>query len=213
MFILNNFQEVLTKIYQHLIVSGLSLFFGCLIAIPLGIVVSKREKLSQLVISIASVLQTIPSLALLAMIVPILGVGRIPAIVALCIYSLLPVLRNTILGMNAVDKSILDAAKGMGLSPLQLLYKVHVPLAFNVMMSGVRLSAIYVLAWTTLASYIGAGGLGDYIFSGLNNYNLELLIVGTLPIMILALIIDQILDIVERKYSPKTHSQIVEANR
>ncbi|CAM4167508.1 ABC transporter permease [Erysipelothrix inopinata] len=195
---------LITKIGQHLIISLSALGLGCLIAIPLGVIISRSKRLSSVVIAIASVLQTIPSLALLAMIVPIMGVGRKPAIVALCIYSLLPILRNTFLGVQSVDSSIVDAAKGMGMNPFQQIKAVQVPLAFPVIMSGVRLSTTLVLAWTTLASYIGAGGLGDLIFSGLNNFNMTLILSGTFPIIILAFIIDLILEKVEIAWTPKT---------
>lgn len=195
---------LITKIGQHLFISLSALGLGCLIAIPLGVIISRSKRLSSVVIAIASVLQTIPSLALLAMIVPIMGVGRKPAIVALCIYSLLPILRNTVLGVQSVDSSIVDAAKGMGLNPFQQIKAVQVPLAFPVIMSGVRLSTTLVLAWTTLASYIGAGGLGDLIFSGLNNFNMTLILSGTLPIIILAFIIDFILEKVEIAWTPRT---------
>ncbi|MEG0327315.1 MAG: ABC transporter permease [Erysipelothrix sp.] len=195
---------LITKIGQHLFISLSALGLGCLIAIPLGVIISRSKRLSSVVIAIASVLQTIPSLALLAMIVPIMGVGRKPAIVALCIYSLLPILRNTVLGVQSVDSSIVDAAKGMGLNPFQQIKAVQVPLAFPVIMSGVRLSTTLVLAWTTLASYIGAGGLGDLIFSGLNNFNMTLILSGTLPIIILAFVIDVILEKIEIAWTPKT---------
>ncbi|WP_159640545.1 ABC transporter permease [Erysipelothrix anatis] len=210
MFFIENGPMILSKIGEHLLISAAALLLGCLIAIPLGVIVSRNKKLAQFTISIASVLQTIPSLALLAMIVPIMGVGRVPAIIALCIYSLLPILRNTVLGMEGVNPGIVDASKGMGMNTLQQIFKVQLPLALSVIMAGVRLSATYVLAWTTLASYIGAGGLGDFIFSGLNNFDFNLIIAGSLPIMILAFIVDLLLEKVEMKISPQTGSELRE---
>lgn len=196
-WISENLGRILTKTFEHAWISLLALFIGTLIAIPIGIFLTRHKKLSQIVISIASILQTLPSLALLAIMVPLFGVGKVPAIIALVVYSLLPILRNTFLGMDSVDHDILDASYGMGLSTTQVLSKVQIPLALPVIMSGVRLSAVYVVAWTTLASYIGAGGLGDLIFMGLNNYNFEAILSGAIPVTILALLFDFILGKVE----------------
>lgn len=201
--------DYLIKITEHLVLSLSALGLGCLVALPLGILISSNKKLTQTVISISSILQTIPSLALFAMIVPIMGVGKIPAIVALFIYSLLPILRNTVLGMQGVDENLVDAAKGMGFTLPQIIFHVKIPMAISVMMSGVRLSAIYVLAWTSLASYIGAGGLGDYIFAGMNNYNIPLIIYGTIPIVLSGLVLDFILSKLELKLVPKMKSDEV----
>lgn len=201
--------DYMIKITEHLVLSLSALGLGCLVALPLGILISSNKKLTQTVISISSILQTIPSLALFAMIVPIMGVGKIPAIVALFIYSLLPILRNTVLGMQGVDENLVDAAKGMGFTLPQIIFQVKIPMAISVMMSGVRLSAIYVLAWTSLASYIGAGGLGDYIFAGMNNYNIPLIIYGTVPIVLSGLVLDFILSKLELKLVPKMKSDEV----
>lgn len=155
-------------------------------------------------IAIASMLQTIPALALLAFMIPLFGIGSIPAIVALFIYSLLPILRNTYLGMEDVNGTLIDAAKGMGMTSWQSIYKVELPLAAPVIMSGVRLSATYVIAWAALASYIGAGGLGDFIFNGLNLYRTDLILAGSIPVILLALIVDWLLGKLEAVLSPKT---------
>jgi osmoprotectant transport system permease protein len=202
-WIIENSLRILQKTMEHAGISFLALIIGSIIAIPAGILLTRAKKLAQIVISIASVLQTIPSLALLAIMVPLFGVGKKPAIVALVIYSLLPILRNTFLGMDSVDKSLLDASYGMGMSTAQVLYKVQVPLALPVIMAGVRVSSVYVVAWTTLAAYIGAGGLGDLIFMGLNNYNFEAILAGAVPVTLLALLFDYGLGFVEKKLRPK----------
>lgn len=201
-FFLENTGEIAAKTGEHLYISAIALLLGVVVAVPVGILVSRSKKVSNVVMGVASVLQTIPSFALLALMIPIFGVGKLPAIVALFIYSLLPILRNTVLGINNVDDGIVDAAKGMGMTPAQRLLKVRVPLAMPVIMSGIRLSAVYVLAWTTLASYIGAGGLGDYIFDGLQNYIPPMIIWGTIPVTVMALIVDYFLGKLERKLSP-----------
>ena len=208
-FLIENFSQLLMRVWEHLFMSMTALMLGVLFAVPLGLVISRNKRLSNTIIAISSVLQTIPSLALLAMMVPIFGVGRFPAIIALFIYSLLPILRNTVLGMNSVNKDVVDAAKGMGLTNRQLIFKVQVPLSVSVIMSGIRLSAIYVVAWTSLASYIGAGGLGDFIFNGLANYDFKYIIMGTVPITLMALIIDGILGKLEERLTPKFKRSIV----
>ena len=203
-YLIQNRSLLELKIGEHFLISIIALMIGTIIAVPIGILITKSPKLSQVVISFCSVLQTIPSLALLAIMVPLFGVGKLPAIIALVIYSLLPILRNTYLGMNSVDKNIIDASKGMGMTWMQIVAHVKVPLAFPVIMSGIRLSAVYMVAWATLASYIGAGGLGDFIFMGLNNFNFYAIIAGTVPVTLMALLFDGLLSIVERKLTPKT---------
>ena len=207
-YLIKNRSLLELKIGEHFLISIVALMIGTIIAVPIGILITKSPKLSQVVISFCSVLQTIPSLALLAIMVPLFGVGKLPAIIALVIYSLLPILRNTYLGMNSVDKDLIDASKGMGMTWIQIVAHVKVPLALPVIMSGIRLSAVYMVAWATLASYIGAGGLGDFIFMGLNNFNFYAIIAGTVPVTIMALLFDGLLSILERKLTPKISRDI-----
>ena len=187
--------------------SLISLGIGVIVAVPLGILLSQVPKVANVVISIVSVLQTIPTLALLALMIPFLGVGKVPAIVALFIYSLLPILRNTYLGMSNVNPDLLDAAKGMGLKRMQIIRQVQLPLAVPVIMAGIRLSTVYVIAWTTLASYIGGGGLGDMIFNGLNLFRPDLILGGTIPVTILAVIVDLVMARIEDWVTPTTSSK------
>lgn len=200
-YLFNNFGEILTKSGEHLYIAIIALLCGIIFAVPIGILISKNQAVAKIVMAIASILQTIPSFALLSLIT-IIGVGKFPAIIALFIYSLLPILRNTYLGITSVDGNAIDAAKGMGMTDKQILFKVKIPLALSVIMSGIRLSAVYVIAWTTLASYIGAGGLGDFIFNGLNNYIPPMIIWGTIPVSIMALLADFLLGKVEKRLSP-----------
>ncbi len=195
-------RELVVKTGEHITVSAIALFLGVVVAVPLGILLTRTPKISGIVIGIASLLQTIPSLALLALMVPFLGVGKVPAIVALFIYSLLPILRNTFIGMDGVNPDLKDAAKGMGMTNFQSIVQVEIPAALPTIMAGVKLSAVYVIAWATLASYIGGGGLGDLIFSGLNNYLPNLIIGGTIPVTILALLTDFIFTKLEDRLTP-----------
>lgn len=195
--------ELVTKIGEHIYISGIALLLGILFAVPLGILLTRTKRIATVVISITSALQTVPSLALLALMIPLLGVGKLPAIIALFIYSLLPILRNTYIGIKEVGYDYKDAAKGMGMTNLQSILLVELPIAMPTIMAGIRLAAVYVIAWATLASYIGAGGLGDFIFSGLNNYQPDLIFAGTIPVTILALAADLLLGLLEKKLTPK----------
>lgn len=207
-FLINNSGEILTKSMEHLFIAAISLAFGILVAVPLGILLNKSKQAAKIVMAIASVLQTVPSFALLALMIPIFGVGKKPAIVSLFIYSLLPILRNTYLGIDGVNENLIDAAKGMGMTPSQVLFKVQIPMAMPVIMGGIRLSAVYVLAWTTLAAYVGAGGLGDFIFNGLTNAIMPMVVWGTIPVTLMAIIVDLLFGILEEKLSPDKKSEV-----
>ena len=191
-FLKENYVDLFIKCGEHLYISAASLILGILVAIPLGILLTRKPKAAGVVMGIASVFQTIPSFALLAL-MTVIGVGKKPAIVALFIYSLLPILRNTYLGIRQVPEDLIDAGKGMGMTDRQVLFDVQLPMAMPVLMNGIRLAAVYVISWATLASYIGAGGLGDYIFTGLQNYIPEMIIMGTIPVTIMALLADFLL--------------------
>lgn len=203
-FFQTNGAELLVKIWQHIYLSFVSLGLGIIVAVPVAVGLTRAKKLAGFVIGLASVLQSVPSMALLALMIPIFGIGSFPAIVSLFIYSLLPILRNTYIGLNNVDPSVLDAAKGIGMSNIQSIMQVELKLAAPVIMSGIRLSATFVIAWATLASYIGAGGLGDFIFNGLNLYRSDLILGGSIPVIILALITDYILGKIEYLLTPKS---------
>ena len=206
-FIASQGSEVIRLLWEHIYMSLISLGLGVIVAVPLGIFLSQVPKVANVVIAIVSVMQTIPTLALLALMIPFLGVGKVPAIVALFIYSLLPILRNTYLGMSNVNPDLLDAAKGMGLKRMQIIRQVQLPLAVPVIMAGIRLSTVYVIAWTTLASYIGGGGLGDMIFNGLNLFRPDLILGGTIPVTILAVIVDLVMARIEDWVTPTTSSK------
>jgi osmoprotectant transport system permease protein len=181
--------EILLKFWEHFYLSFFAIFLGILVAVPLGALLTRLSRGSETVIKVVGVFQTIPSLALLSIMIPLFGIGKIPAVIALFLYSLLPILRNTYVGIKSVDATYLDAAKGMGMSQMQRLLQIELPLAMGVIMAGIRVSTVYVISWTTLAAYIGAGGLGDYIFNGLNLY----------PITLLALVSDALLKRSEQK--------------
>lgn len=201
-FLTQHGSELLTKTWQQIYISAIALALGIIVAVPLSVILMKFPRTAKVVMAIASMLQTIPALALLAMMLPIFGIGQLPAIVALFLYSLMPILRNTYVGLTGVNPNTVDSAKGVGMTQIQIITKVDIPLAMPVIMSGIRLSAIYVIAWSTLASYIGAGGLGDFIFNGLSLYQPNLIFGGTIPVIILALLTDYLLGRLEKKLTP-----------
>lgn len=201
-FFANNGSDLLLKTWEHLYISMSALLLGVIVAVPLGILLTRFKRLSSIIIGLATILQTVPSLALLALMIPILGIGKVPAIVALFIYSLLPILRNTFIGVQGVDAGLKDAGKGMGMTDMDLIRLVELPQAAPVIMAGIRLSGVYVIAWAALASYIGAGGLGDFIFNGLNVFSTEFILAGTIPVTLMALIIDFLLGKLEEKVTP-----------
>lgn len=201
-FLTQHGSELLTKTWQQIYISAIALALGIIVAVPLSVILMKFPRTAKVVMAIASMLQTIPALALLAMMLPIFGIGQLPTIVALFLYSLMPILRNTYVGLTGVNPNTVDSAKGVGMTQIQIITKVDIPLAMPVIMSGIRLSAIYVIAWSTLASYIGAGGLGDFIFNGLSLYQPDLIFGGTIPVIILALLTDYLLGRLEKKLTP-----------
>ena len=190
--------QLFSTIIEHIQLSFIALFIATLIAVPLAILLTKTKKLSEIVMNIAAVLQTIPSLALLGLMIPIFGIGRLPAIIALVVYALLPILRNTYTGIKEVDPSLIEAAKGIGMKPLRRLTKVELPIAMPVIMAGIRTAMVLIIGTATLAALIGAGGLGDLILLGIDRNNSALILIGAIPAALLAIIFDFILRYMER---------------
>ncbi|ASV69510.1 ABC transporter permease [Cytobacillus sp. FSL W7-1323] len=203
-FLNNNGSDLLIKTWEHLYISVIAAALGVIVAVPLGILLTRFDKAASPVMAVLGMIQTIPSFAILAFFIPILGIGKIPAIIALFFYSVLPILRNTYTGVKDVNKSLLEAGRGMGMTGWERIRYVELPLSIPVIMAGIRVSTVYLIGWATLAAFIGAGGLGDFIFSGLNLYQTEFIIAGAIPVTILALIVDLILGKLEFKVTPKS---------
>ncbi|MGG1228292.1 ABC transporter permease [Bacillus halotolerans] len=201
-FLQTNGGELLYKTYEHITISLIAVILGVAAAVPLGIVLTRMKKGADTIIGIVNIIQTLPSLAILAFFIPLLGVGKVPAIVALFFYSVLPILRNTYTGIRGVNKNLLESGKGIGMTAAEQIRLVELPLAAPVIMAGIRTSTIYLIGWATLASFIGGGGLGDYIFIGLNLYQPEYILGGAVPVTILAIVIDYVLALTERKITP-----------
>jgi len=178
--------QITQALWQHLFLVGTSLAVGAVVAIPLGIWLSRHERAATPVLAVVSIIQTIPSLAFFALVLPILGIGSTPALIILFLYSLLPILRNTYAGIRSVDASLTDVAKGMGMTSWQRLTAVELPLSAPLIVAGLRLSTIYLVSWATVAALIGAGGFGNLIFAGIDNYNNDLIVSGSVPTALLA---------------------------
>ncbi|RZM25242.1 MAG: ABC transporter permease subunit [Pedobacter sp.] len=181
----------------HIGLTLISLILALLIALPLGILIARRRKIAGIVLGIAGVLQTIPSIALLGIMIPFLGIGPKPAILALFLYALLPIIRNTYTGITEVDSTVRDAAMGMGMNNWQILTRVELPLAFPVLMAGIRTAAVINIGVATLAAYIAAGGLGEFIFGGIALNNRNMILAGAIPAALLAIIFDFLLSLLQ----------------
>ena len=200
-FFANHRAEVATLFGEHLWLVGVSMFFAILIGMPLGIFLTRRPRWRALVLGGTSVIQTIPSLALLGLLLPIPWLGvradRL-TITALSLYALLPIVRNTYTGIMGVDAPIRQAAIGMGLSPAQLLWHVELPLAMPVILAGVRVATALTIGVATIAAAIGAGGLGEFIFRGLAMVDNNVILAGALPAALMALVADGALALLQR---------------
>src|ERR1700744_512455 len=185
--------KLVMQTLQHIGLTFISLFFAVLIGLPLGILIARRVKLSGTVLGIAGILQTIPSIALLGFMIPILGIGAKPAIVALLLYALLPIIRNTYTGIIGVDTAVKEAATAMGMNKWQILFKVEWPLAMPVILAGIRTATVINVGVATLASYIAAGGLGEFIFGGISLNNTNMILAGGIPAALLAVLFDFLL--------------------
>lgn len=197
--------QLLHSLIEHMQISFIALFFSSIIAIPLGIYLTKKQKQAEVIIGISAVLQTIPSLALLGLLIPLFGIGKVPAIIALVVYALLPIIRNTYTGIKEVDLTLLEAASGMGMNRRKRLIKVELPLAMPVIMAGIRTAMVLIIGTATLAALIGAGGLGEIILLGIDRNNMFLIILGAIPAALLAIFFDVLL----RKVENLTFKKIV----
>jgi osmoprotectant transport system permease protein len=188
---------------QHIELVLLSMAIAIVVGVPLGIIVTRVPALRSWIIGGAGILQTIPSLALLGFMIPLFGIGINTAIAALFLYSLLPIIRNTYTGIQDVDRSTIEAAKGMGMTNWQILLKVELPLALSVIMAGIRTATVINVGTATLAAFIGSGGLGDFIFIGIQRNIDALILIGALPAAALAIVLDLLLGYMEKMTTPR----------
>ncbi|WP_125764472.1 ABC transporter permease [Levilactobacillus mulengensis] len=204
----HNGMYVLSQFNQTFLVSIYGVLLGAIVGIPLGIWISQYRRLSPVIIGIANVIQTIPSLAMLSILMLGLGLGQTTVIVTVFLYSLLPIIKNTYTGMLSVDADVLDAGKGMGMTRLQVMMTIRIPLSLSVIIAGIRNALVIGIGITVIGSFIGSGGLGDIIVRGTNATNGgAIILAGALPTALMAIITDLVLSFIEKRLTPKTSSE------
>lgn len=197
-------QEIAELTGEHLILVSLAILIACSIGLPLGILISRRSSLRTPVLGLANVMQTIPSLALFGFLIPVPfigGIGKRTAIVALILYALLPILRNTLVGILGVDPAVRESAIAMGLTNWQLLWQVELPLAARTILAGIRVATVTTIGTATIAAAIGGGGLGVFIFRGIASLDTTQILAGAAPAAILALLSDGGIGWIEKRFS------------
>lgn len=194
--------EIFSATLDHLVLVVIAMLIAILVGVPLGMFIVQRPALRTIALGIANIFQTIPSLALFGFLIPIPfigGIGKRTAIVALVLYALLPILRNTYVGLTGIDPAVLEGAEAMGMTRAQILFRVRLPLALAVILAGVRTATIITIGVATIAAAIGAGGLGTFIFRGVALVNDSLILAGAIPAALLALLADFFLGLLERR--------------
>jgi osmoprotectant transport system permease protein len=189
-YIIANFDRILGSSQRHLEICGLSLLFAIGIGIPLGIIATRSRLLQPLILGSIALIYTVPTLAMFGLMIPFFGLGMVPAVIAVTLYSLLPVVQNTYTGIINVPPAAREAAKGLGMSSAQILLRVELPLSLVVLSGGIRLAVVNAVGIGTLASLIGAGGLGDLIFRGISTVSPSVVLAGSIPVVLMALVAD-----------------------
>ena len=192
---------------QHLKLVALAMGLATLVGVPLGIHLTRERIIEGPVLAGVSVIQTIPSLALLGFLIPLFGIGEKPALLALFLYALLPIVRNTVSGVRSVDPASIEAGYGMGMREHQVLARVTLPQALPVIMAGVRTATVLTVAVATLCAFVGAGGLGTFIFRGIAMVNTKMVLAGAIPAAVLALVLDGLLALCERALQPASSTE------
>ena len=202
-FFIEKIDILFVALQQHIYISVVSVLIGALLSIPAAIYLTRRPKIANPVMTAVGIVQTIPSLVLLGLAMPIFGIGFKTGLIVLVIYSILPILRNTYTGIKEIDGKYIEAAKGMGMNNMQRLFNVEIPVAMPLIITGIRISTVYIISWATLAALIGAGGLGDLIFTGLQTYNYNMILLGAIPACILALASSGLIGAMQKIIIPK----------
>lgn len=197
-YLISNLDKILTQTVNHIGITAVSLVIAMMIGIPVGLLLTRQQRSSPIILGGIGVIQTIPSIALLGFLLPFFGIGVVPAIVALFLYSLYPIVRNTYTGIMEVNDDVIEAAKGMGMTSRQIMRKVELPLAAPIIFAGIRTASVLCIGIATLTSIIGAGGLGKFIFEGIQLNNPQKIMAGAIPAAILALVFDFVLAMFQR---------------
>lgn len=199
-YYMTNGSYVMSQVIRHFLMSFYGVLFAVIIAVPLGFYIARKRKLSNFVMKIVNVIQTVPALALLSLLIIVVGLGPNTVVFAVFMYSLLPILNSTITGVRQVDDEIVDVAKGMGMTPLQIIFKVELPLSISMIFGGIKNALVVAIGVVAVGTFIGAGGLGDIISRGLNVTDGSAIVwAGALPTALMALLVDIIFGQVEKK--------------
>lgn len=199
----NNASYVWEQFYRHFLMSIYGVLFAAIVAIPVGILIARYRQLSTWVISLANIIQTIPALAMLAILMLVMGLGPNTVVFALFLYSLLPIINNTYTGIRNVDQALIESGKAMGMTKFQVLRMVELPLALSVIMAGLRTALVISIGVATIGTFIGAGGLGDIILRGTNATNgTAIILAGAIPTALMAVLADIVMAWLERRLSP-----------
>ncbi|MDQ3929517.1 MAG: ABC transporter permease [Chloroflexota bacterium] len=199
--------KVWPRMLEHVTLSGIALGIALTVALPLGLAISKFKPAAAPVLGVLGVIYTIPSFALFAFLVPITGIGTVPALIALSAYALVVLVHNTMVAFNGVDAAVKEAARGMGMSPLQVLGRIEVPLALPVIIAGIRIAALSTVGLTTIAAWIGAGGMGQLLRDGMNDPTYSRLYAGIISIGLVAVAADLLFRLLERLATAPTHQK------
>ena len=215
-FTLANFDTLMSRTVEHIALVSLAVGIATLTGVPIGMAITKSKRAAQIVLYVAAIIVTIPSIALFGIMMPILsifgyGIGYVPAVIAVLLYSLLPIIRNTYTAINNVDPALREAARGIGMSPNERLRLVEIPLAIPVIMAGVRTAVVLNIGVMAIAAYIGAGGLGTFISRGISQSDPRQLIVGAVAVSLLAVVVDYALLALQKRLTPKGMAKIIQA--
>jgi osmoprotectant transport system permease protein len=202
-FMVAHADDIFSALVQHMKITGIAVAFAVLIGVPIGLWISKKQNIAGFVLGVANIMQTIPSLALFGLIIPIMGIGFKPSVFVLLLYALMPIIKNTYIGITTVDPAVIEAGRGMGMTRMQILKMIEVPLSLPMIMGGIRISTVINIGTATIAALIGAGGLGDFIFRGISMADNQMILTGAIPTALLALFMDSLLNFVEIKLTPK----------
>jgi osmoprotectant transport system permease protein len=202
-FIQLNQREIMSSLFQHLSLVFWAVAIGMVIAVPVGIILSRHRKMAAPVLAFAGTIQTIPGLVMLGIALIFWGIGTKPALIVLSLYAILPILRNTYTGITDINPGYVEAARGIGMTSMQRLLKVELPIATPTIIGGIRISTVYIISWATLAGLIGAGGLGDLIWTGLSTYNTNYILAGAVPSAIMAILFNLLIGGLQRGITPR----------
>ena len=201
-YMIQNSSQIITLLIEHIRLTSIAVGLSVLIGVPIGLLISYAPALKKTILGITNLIQAIPSLALLGFSIPLMGIGTLPAVIVVFLYSLLPIVKNTYTGITQIKPELIEAARGIGMTRFQILKKVRIPFTLPLLMAGIRISAVTAVGLMTISAFIGAGGLGFLIFCGISSVNTDMILAGAIPACILALVLDWFLSLIEDLVTP-----------